>query len=278
MLMAMVDQTPRVLRIGIGDHIRCAVLGRAEQRPLDGRFPKLPVLLAGAAPAGYRIVSAHRCDFDGRSPTRLVFQNGALILSLIVAPRLKLESLHAERYRTAEGRFPLAGSETGERFVFAVSDITPEENRASAESMMPVVPDFLHAGAQKVGRRLPVEPQPRDDTRKADVRMEGVEFGVRLHPDDAGQPPVERLVQETERGVFVAESGVENGKFIGPHGPGPNFILHIFQRGSGFGNLTGRGIAFRYLRQQTASAASFDFERSLRFSVGESRLKQQRLL
>ena len=273
MLMAMVDQTPRVLRIGIGDHIRCAVLGRAEQRPLDGRFPKLPVLLAGAAPAGYRIVSAHRCDFDGRSPTRLVFQNGALILSLIVAPRLKLESLHAERYRTAEGRFPLAGSETGERFVFAISDITPEENRASAESMMPVVPDFLHAGAQKVGRRLPVEPQPRDDTRKADVRMEGVEFGVRLHPDDAGQPPVERLVQETERGVFVAESGVENGKFIGPHGPGPNFILHIFQRGSGFGNLTGRGIAFRYLRQQTASAASFDFERSLGFSAGESPLK-----
>ena len=187
--MAMVDQTPRVPRIGIGDHIRCAVLGRAEQRPLDGRFPELPVLLAGAAPAGYRIVSAHRCDFDGRSPTRLVFQNGALILSLIVAPRLKLESLHAERYRTAEGRFPLAGSETGERFVFAISDITPEENRASAESMMPVVPDFRHAGAQKVGRRLPVEPQPGDDNRKADVRLEGVEFGVRLHPDDAGQPP-----------------------------------------------------------------------------------------
>ena len=87
------------------------------------------------------------------------------------------------------GPFSLAGSDTGERFVFAVSDITPEENRASAESMMPVVPDFLHAGAQKVGRRLPVEPQPRDDNRKADVRMDGVEFGVRLHPDDAGQPP-----------------------------------------------------------------------------------------
>ena len=80
----------------------------------------------------------------------------------------------------------MAGSDTGERFVFAISDITPEENRASAESMMPVVLDFLHAGAQKVGRRLPVQPQPRDLTRKADVRMEGVEFGVRLHPDDAG--------------------------------------------------------------------------------------------
>ena len=89
---------------------------------------------------------------------------------------------------------------------------------------------------------------------------------------------VERLVQETERGVFVAESGVENGKFIGRFGLGPNSILHIFQRGPGFGNLTGRGIAFRYLRQQTASAASFDFERSLRFSAGESLLKQQRHL
>ena len=97
--MAMVDQTPRLLRIGIGDHIRCAVLGRAEQRPLDGRFPELPVLLAGAAPAAYRIVPAHGCDFDGWRPTRLVFQNGALLLSLIVVPRLKLESLYAERYR-----------------------------------------------------------------------------------------------------------------------------------------------------------------------------------
>ena len=121
--MAMVDQTPRVLRIGIGDHIRCAVLGRAEQRPLDGRFPELPVLLAGAAPAAYRIVPAHGCDFDLRSPTRLVFQNGAPLLSMIVAPRLKLESLHAERNRTAEGRFRCTRSDTGERFVFAISDM-----------------------------------------------------------------------------------------------------------------------------------------------------------
>ncbi len=146
-------ETQGMLRIGIGDHIRCAVLGRAEQRRMDGRFAALPLLVASTAPAGYRMVSAHQCDFEGRSLAHLVFRNGTSLLSLIVAPGLDLEFKGAERISTPDGRFAAAMGEGGERFVFVVSDMAVEDNHAAAESMMPVVLGFLRAAKLAAGSR-----------------------------------------------------------------------------------------------------------------------------
>lgn len=149
-LLAIVDRAQGPRRIGIGGHVRCAVLGRSAQRPLTGRYPDLPGLLAGAAPAGFKSVSAHQCDFEGRNLNHLVFQNGSQCLSLIVTSKLGSDSLGGEGGKPDEDQVAIVGRAVSERFVFVVSDLTPEKNQAAADSMLPLVLSFL--STQATGR------------------------------------------------------------------------------------------------------------------------------
>lgn len=151
-----------VLKVGLGDHIHCAVFRKYPPNPppvekMEGDLGPsyqgiLPVVRA-AIPAGYRVVMAHQCSYAGRKYIHLTFEKGGDLLSLVVARKSPGESLAglsaaAEPsgipiYQSAAGRYEVAGFDAGNFLAYVVSDLRGKANLQIASILAPGVREFL---------------------------------------------------------------------------------------------------------------------------------------
>ena len=145
--------TPQVnvgMRGALGDHVHCAVFRTyPAQTPTLARladglgsFRNIVPALAGREPAGYHMVMAHECGFEGSQFTHIIFKKGARLLSVAISREATAAS--TEIQEASLDRFQLAETAVGRYRIFVISDLPEPENRATLDRMAPSIRYILN--------------------------------------------------------------------------------------------------------------------------------------
>jgi anti-sigma factor (TIGR02949 family) len=151
-----------VLKVGLGDHIHCAVFRKYPKNPpsleqmeadLGPAYQGLLPVVRGAVPDGYRVVMAHQCTYAGRKFIHFTFEKGGDLISLVISRRNAGESMEGLApagepsgmpiYQSAAGRYQVAGFEAGGYLAYVVSDLKGHANLQVAAELGPNVREFL---------------------------------------------------------------------------------------------------------------------------------------
>jgi anti-sigma factor RsiW len=151
-----------VYQPGLCDHIHCSVFRRYPANPptvaemeskLGAEYRGLLPLVSPAVPAGYRVVLAHRCKYQGREFVHLTMRKGEDVLSLVVARKRQGEALAALSsamvasgvpiYHAATDRYQVAAFENDRALAYVVGDLDRAATLQVAASIAPGVLGLL---------------------------------------------------------------------------------------------------------------------------------------
>ncbi len=151
-----------VLRVGLRDHVHCAVLSGIPKHPrtleevtkdMGPTYRGLVPLVKASIPADYRIVMGHQCDYGGRIFVHLTMKSGTNLMSLVITRKERGESMETLAptlrssgvpvYQAAAQSYEIAGFETEQYLAFVVSDLNANNNLQVASNLVPSVHSFL---------------------------------------------------------------------------------------------------------------------------------------
>lgn len=154
-----------MLRIGMTDHLKCAVtfykgdvhpysLERM-RRGLGESFEGLIPIVEQKVTEGTLVV-AHTCSFDGRQFVHMIVKGNDNMISLVITRRRENESLTNRSgdaidvsgtpvYHARIEDFDIAGFDAGEFMVFVASDLDTEANLNVATEVLQPVSDYLRS-------------------------------------------------------------------------------------------------------------------------------------
>ena len=149
-VVAITQNVSGLLRVGLSDHLHCTILRKQRQTPtplaalpqqLGRQYAPLVPVVQKHVPSGYRVLDAHRCDYQGREFMHLVMNQGSRFVSVVVVKREAGESFAAARlvpalaqsgiafYQQGTGSYQVAGFESGQHLVYVISDLPPDQNQ-----------------------------------------------------------------------------------------------------------------------------------------------------
>ena len=150
-----------VLKVGLSDHVHCSVFRKyapavptvAEmEKSLGPGYEGLLPAIRTAAPAGYRIIMAHHCGYQGRPFVHLTLEKDGRLLSLVIARKQDGESFvnltpaggqGTPIYQSSAGRYQVAAFDAGNFIAYVVSDLQGTANLKVAEAAAPGVREVL---------------------------------------------------------------------------------------------------------------------------------------
>jgi anti-sigma factor (TIGR02949 family) len=159
----------RIMRVGLNDHIHCAVFRKYPAQPptleqmtqlLGPQYSDLEPIFAAHVPAGAKVVLAHHCSFRGRHYVHLIARDGERLVSLVIARREQGEAFEddlravaqergAAMYSTGAQKYSIAGFETPAHLVYLISDLGEHENMRVMESMAAQIREALSRTEQQ---------------------------------------------------------------------------------------------------------------------------------
>ena len=159
---AISGEVASIIRVGLGDHLHCALL-RQRGRRSEGGVDKLPMefkelipIVHQHVPADLPLVLAHECRYHGRNFVHLTFQNGRTLLSLVIAKKQDGESLDGANllpalsqsgipmYTAGARGFQVAAFESRGFLVYTVSDLSQTDNLGVLAALAPPLQNFLN--------------------------------------------------------------------------------------------------------------------------------------
>jgi len=150
---ALPDTVSRIMRVGLSDHVHCAVFRKwpKQAAPEELPAPYRPVM--SHIPAGYRVVAGHECKAQGRLFIHLVMRSpDEKTVSLVMARKQPGETFATSSLRRVMGvftedvpRFQIAGFEASSFLIFVVSDMGGAENEQLAWTLAVPVTAMLDA-------------------------------------------------------------------------------------------------------------------------------------
>jgi anti-sigma factor (TIGR02949 family) len=152
-----------VLKIGLGDHVHCAVDARMSRQrfseeemaaEMGPEYIGLVSVVRKKIPGDYEIAVAHRCNYNERKFVHLIMVKSGTVLSVVITKK------NGEAFRNDAGPLPtiasgiaireeridnleVAGFETKDYLVFVSSNLSTDANLVIASSVAPGVRDFL---------------------------------------------------------------------------------------------------------------------------------------
>ena len=146
-------RVPTLMRVGLGDHIHCAVFRKYPKDPpkIDEMAGKLPAeyrglvdVLKERVPSDYRLIMAHQCRYHGRGFIHLTLKSGSGLLSLVITRKDGGESLGGlDIQHDGVQRFQIAAFESRDHLVYVVSDLGEERNSQMMRVLAPGVREQL---------------------------------------------------------------------------------------------------------------------------------------
>ncbi|MBM3784913.1 MAG: hypothetical protein FJW30_11170 [Acidobacteria bacterium] len=150
-LAATEPALPEILRVGLRDHVYCAVMRKynSAPKPVAKLAEDLPAKMTGLAevvtakvPPAFKLHVSHVCKFKGRSFVHLALHDGQRLLSVILTKRENAESIPALLAAGSNG-YEVAAFEKGEWLVYIASDASGAESRSLVAAIAPAVREFL---------------------------------------------------------------------------------------------------------------------------------------
>jgi len=153
-----------VMRIGLGDHIHCAVFRKFPKNPpsfqeltsnLEPEYSGFVRAVAERVPGEYRIFLAHSCRYHGRKFLHLALKSDSKLLSVVIARKEGGESFGRDKllpalshaglplYRAGAQRFQIAAFETSSHLAYIVSDLPQPKNMQIMVAVAPAIQEFL---------------------------------------------------------------------------------------------------------------------------------------
>ena len=155
-----------VMRIGLRDHVVCAVPRKYPQSPPSsqefdaamGPYSALTAVVRAEVPARYRLEEAHRCEVGGRQFVHLIFKDSTRLISVVLTKKKENETLPVAPAQASLQSFQIAGFDSGSYLAWVISDLSASENRQIATNVAPAIKGYLQklataAGGQGGGRR-----------------------------------------------------------------------------------------------------------------------------
>ena len=153
------DETAPIIRVGLKDHIHCAVFRKYAPEPapieemtlkLGAEYADLIPALQAQAPPEMKIAIAHKCRYKGRQYLHLVARGGDHLISLVIADRGEGEAFESDIKAVVNGaggqfysagvrEFAIAGFETGQHLVYLVSDFDQTRNLHMMTALSPQI-------------------------------------------------------------------------------------------------------------------------------------------
>ena len=160
----------QLLRIGLVDHLHCAILAEkwktfvsldeiktnTHDSALGSEFVDLvPAVQAKLGP-DYKVVDGHRCTANNRQYIHIILTgNEQRILSLVITEKKNESFTQADAvavmkasgisiYQDRQGKYEIAGFESGKYMAFVVSDLGRDSNLNVASALAPIIYDHLH--------------------------------------------------------------------------------------------------------------------------------------
>jgi hypothetical protein len=158
------EKLPGVMRVGLGDHVHCAVFRKFPANPPGAAemAEKLGPEYAGLLPIvqerirqDLKVVLAHTCRYHGRRFVHLALKGDGKLLSVVIARKAEGEGFAKEElapalmesgipmYRAGVQRFEIAGFESRDHLVYVVSDLPEGRNAEILTALGPEVRAFL---------------------------------------------------------------------------------------------------------------------------------------
>jgi len=141
------EQTVPIVRVGLNDHVHCAVFRKFPDSPpsfeemaarLGAEFADLIPAMERQIPSGMNVVMAHKCKYKGREYVHLIARDGRHLVSLVIANRGEGEAFESDLkavvmgseplYSASVRQFAIAGFETPRHLVYLISDLDREQN------------------------------------------------------------------------------------------------------------------------------------------------------
>ena len=160
--VASADANTRLLEIGLGDHVHCAIdkgfasLAFTEEQMAEKMGPDFTGLVAAVrekTTENYKVAVGHRCKFNGREFVHLILKNQRATVSLVLTKKAGeaftqdattvLEAAGIPVYGAHMSGIEVAGFEAGDYLAFVVSDLGGGDNLQMAATLAPAVRDFL---------------------------------------------------------------------------------------------------------------------------------------
>jgi hypothetical protein len=153
-------QAIQILKIGLGDHVQCAIDHRFAERSLSEEamaellgtgYSGVASELKLNAPGGYLLTAAHRCRVGNRQFAHLILKKQDGFVSVILTRKQgesypnegSIESFGVKLHEAQLDGFQVAGFETPDHLGFFVSRLGAQENLQIASKMAPVLRNYL---------------------------------------------------------------------------------------------------------------------------------------
>ena len=162
--MSVSNQVATIMRVGLRDHIHCAVFRKYPSTPpkvedlaqdMGPKYAGLMQIVESRLPNGYQVMIAHQCRYHGRRFVHLVLTKGGQILSLVIAAKEEGESFATANrapalseagfpiYRSGVQPFQIAAFESRDHLVYVISDLPQQKNMEMLLALAPGVNEFL---------------------------------------------------------------------------------------------------------------------------------------
>jgi Putative zinc-finger len=163
-IASLTNRVASIMRVGLGDHIHCAVFKKYPSRPpslaaveaeIAPEYRELLPAVQEKIPQGMDLMTAHDCRYHGRHFVHVVFRGHGHLLSLVIARKSESESFDIEGiapalstagvpvYAAAVQKFQIAAFETGEHLVYTISDLPGQRNTQVMAALVPAVKAML---------------------------------------------------------------------------------------------------------------------------------------
>ena len=137
---------PQVIKVGLGDHIHCAVFRKYPKTPVNAigsEYADLVPVVESHIPPGYSMKLAHECHYLGRKFIHIVMGDGQHLASLVITSRRENEGLPPGEASAA--RFRISAFESGSYLVYFISDMPAARNAELLAAMATQVKAVLKA-------------------------------------------------------------------------------------------------------------------------------------
>ena len=153
-----------ILRVGLRDHVYCAVMRKYNSAPpaVAKLAAELPAEMRGLAsivqqhvPARFAMHVAHVCKYKGRSYVHIALHDGTRLVSVMLTRREGGEALTradlltmtsaggVDMFSGGTQGYDVSAFAKGEWLVFLVSDLEPAESRSLMLALAPAVREYL---------------------------------------------------------------------------------------------------------------------------------------
>ena len=140
-----------VLRVGLRDHLECAVFREYSKEPLPAAemaaelgpgFADLTPLLQSKV-GDFRVIQAHHCEAGGRQFTHFILFGNGKVVSVLLTRQRPGEWLSAGIHQSGVDRFQVVVFESGNELAYVISDLDVQRNLQLAASVAPTIREFL---------------------------------------------------------------------------------------------------------------------------------------